>query len=134
MSILFDRTMSILQGGMTVRRHRQAVSAGNIANADTPNFRARELDFGDTLQRARQTSQGPLKITRPGHLGPQGVSWIESPQGEVQLSKASGRSDGNNVNLESEMIGLQKNTLEYQALARVMRRKLGMLRFAVDNG
>jgi flagellar basal-body rod protein FlgB len=120
MSLIFDRTMSIMQGGMAVRRHGQAVSAGNIANADTPGFQARRLDFGDTLQKARRLEQGALSQAR--------LARIEAPTPDVLLSQ-----DGNNVNLEDEIIGLSVNAVEYEALTGLMRRKLGMLRFAIDN-
>lgn len=123
--MIFDRTMSIMQGGMAVRRHGQAVSAGNIANADTPGFQARRLDFGDTLQKARQGHPDQLSAAR--------LARIEAPVPDVLLSQEPGRQDGNNVNLEEEMVGLNANTMEYEALAGLMRRKLGMLRFAIDN-
>ena len=70
MSILFDKTLGLLQAGMTVRRTHQSVTAGNIANADTPGYRAHRADFGDVLARARHRVDGPqMDRTHPAGFG-----------------------------------------------------------------
>ncbi len=133
MSMIFDRTLSIVQGGMSVRRDKQAVSAGNIANLDTPGFRARQLNFGQILQDARGASPASMRLTSGLHMTPDGSQRVEAPEARVDLNEAAGRPDGTNVNLEQEMIQLNGNTMEYQALAGLLRRKMSMIRFAIDN-
>jgi flagellar basal-body rod protein FlgB len=144
MSILFDKTMMMLQTGLGVRRHQQAVTSSNIANADTPGYRARKADFSAALDRAqdRMGSHG-IERTNARHL--RGDSASAQPlaagsilsedtglQPDVRLSEAPVRQDGNNVDLEHEMSFLAANGAEYQALATITRKKFGLMKYAVD--
>lgn len=145
MSVLFDKTMMMLQTGLGVRRHQQGVTASNIANADTPNYRARRADFTDVLARA-QDRVGPqhLERTNAHHLrgdtdsaqplapGSAGPSMNPEITPEVTLSDSPVRADGNNVDLETEMAFLAANATEYQALATITRKKFGLMKYAVD--
>ncbi len=143
MSILFDKTMMMLQTGLGVRRHQQAVTASNIANADTPNYRARRADFSDVLSRAQdRVGPGGVERTHARHLRGDTASAQPAEAGsapmnpemtpEVHLSTAPVRQDGNNVDLEQEMSFLAANGADYQALATITRKKFGLMKYAVD--
>lgn len=144
MSVLFDKTMVMLQAGLTTRRHQQSVTASNIANADTPGYRARRADFSDALSRA-QERVGPrgLERTDARHLRGDASSAQPLEPGsmpemepelvpEVRLSDAPVRADGNNVDLESEMARLAANATEYQAMATITRKKFGLMKYVVE--
>ncbi len=115
--MLFDKTMSFLEGGLTLRQHRHATITGNIANAETPNYRARRTDFSDALARIEKlhAQNKPLDI---------------SPT--IETSQAPGRQDGNNVQLEEETSLLVANHLEFQALTTMARKKFSLLRYTVE--
>ena len=96
MSLLFDSTLQMIQGGLNARMERQATISSNIANADTPGYKARELTFEASLEKA--TSSAALRRTNASHMDANGNS---SPvTTETRVSEVEGRTDGNNVDLE----------------------------------
>jgi flagellar basal-body rod protein FlgB len=143
MGVLFDRTMVILQAGLGVRRHQQSVTAGNIANVDTPGFRARQADFSAAMERVQsRLSVTSLRRTAEGHM--RGGAAAAEPlkpgtilpeydlDPDITLSDQPVRADGNNVSLEAEMARLAANAAEFRALTAVTRKKFGMMKYALD--
>jgi flagellar basal-body rod protein FlgB len=91
------------------RDQRHDVIAANIANANTPGYRAFDLVLSDALG-----GGAPLALTRtdPRHIAPEGRS--TSFGGQTVASNAPPRLDGNNVSLDSEFIKLTENRIMYQ--------------------
>lgn len=130
---IFDRTMHLLERTLDLRAARQRVIASNLANEETPGYRASELTFLDELQSARK---GRLPIvmaaTQSGHFGahvPQGVQAVtgklsEVPAGDLPL-------DANSVNLELEMAKLSENAMQYNAAATILAKKFTSLLSAI---
>ncbi len=129
--MIFDKTLTVLGAGLSARRHTQAVTAGNVANADTPGYRARRVDFRQTLERVAQEG-----LPHGGGVDPlTGVDPLAARlEAVTTVDKSPGRADGNNVNMEAEISAQVHNALEFQALSTVMRRKFGMMRYALDQG
>lgn len=100
---------------------RNRVIANNIANADTPGFKRSKVDFEDALQDA--VSRGQLDDPS-AHLEAQ-VAEDQTP---------STRLDGNNVNTDTEMADLARNTIEYNALVELTRLKSQMLTSVISGG
>ena len=73
--MLIDRTMQLLNRTLDLRQARQRVIASNIANEETPGYRATELNFQDSLQAAhRGRGLVSLAVTQSQHIGPRGNS------------------------------------------------------------
>ena len=70
MNTLFDRQIQFHQTALNLQAHRQQLIASNIANADTPNYKAKDVDFRAALQGALKasTSAVALATTQPGHI------------------------------------------------------------------
>lgn len=120
--MIFDNTMTLLEAGMTARRHRQSLTAGNIANADTPGYRARKVDFRETL---RQVAGEGL---------PAGSEPMDARlRSATRIDKTPGRADGNNINMEAEVATEVANAMEYQALATLTRKKFSLMRLATSS-
>jgi len=143
MSVLFDGTMVMLQSGLGVRRHQQSVTASNIANADTPGYRARKADFSEALSRIQnRLSNKSLRRTEGGHMrgGAAAAEPLEAGSvlaeyeldPDVTISDAPVRADGNNVMLEDEMARLAANGAEFRALTAVTRKKFGVMKYALE--
>ncbi len=102
--MLIDRTMQLLNRTLDLRQARQRVIASNIANEETPGYRATELNFQDSLQAAhRGRGFVTLAVTQDQHIGPRGNSMQQVtgqlgsvPAGDIPL-------DANSVNIELEM-------------------------------
>jgi flagellar basal-body rod protein FlgB len=114
-----------LATALSARARRQSAIAANIANADTPGYRAVDVTFRGLLEKA---GAGPyLATTHPAHL----QAATAAAGGEtVQLSGGAPRRDGNDVNVDREMVKLAQNQLEYQFLARALGGKFRKLKEA----
>lgn len=97
-------------------RHR--VISNNIANVNTPNFKKSEVVFEDLLAEKLFPDSKKLKMlrTRDGHLPMPGERDV-SPKIQL-INSTTMRTDGNNVDIDSEMAGLAKNTIYYEAAAK----------------
>jgi flagellar basal-body rod protein FlgB len=109
-----DDALGFYQSSMRLRVQRQQVLASNIANADTPNYKSRDLNFAQVLQANLKTASGSAALaqTNPAHLAVGG----SSQQPETQLRAASQNSlDGNTVDLDVERAAFAENALQYEA-------------------
>jgi len=119
---------------LVLRSERQRVLASNIANADTPGYVARDMDFAGALRAATanlpQAASGPGPVaTRPGHLGAgramesssNGVSaaWARSEGSTLAYALASQNSiDRNTVDMDRERASFADNSVRYEAALR----------------
>jgi flagellar basal-body rod protein FlgB len=123
----------ILQQSLTGLSMRQRATANNIANVDTPGYKAAQVSFEGQLARAvdRRLGQGlevQLASTDPAHLsaGPQQPATLQPVVSE--LDGMSYRNDGNSVDIEREMALLAETQLRYATLSSLMSRRLAMQR------
>jgi flagellar basal-body rod protein FlgB len=108
-----DDALGFQQTSMRLRAQRQQVLASNLANADTPNYKARDLDFRKALASALSTSAGgeSMAKTNPTHL--LGAAALSLPQ--TQLRVATQNSiDGNTVDMDVERAAFAENALRYE--------------------
>ena len=112
-----DRTIEGLAGTLTLLQKRHEVLVSNVANLETPGYRAREVEFGAALQEAFA-----------GHAAEAGPA---APQTVVDPD-APARADGNTVDLDLQMAKLGQNGGRYVSLARIMGMRLALLRLAME--
>ncbi len=128
-----DAAMSGLTAALNFRLMNQNVIAGNIANADTPGYKAQKVEFEDALRNALQVS-GRLPMERgdndhfvrndSGHID---AEIYDNPNGLV-------REDGNTVDRNAEAVNMAENQIQYDAATEMIRRKIGMLKYAISEG
>ena len=109
---------------------RHNVLASNIANANTPGFRPKELLRVEAEEFAGKL---PLVRTEQEHFNTTGLDAVHDLTVVQDESNIAGL-DGNNVSLEREMSKLEANDLRYQGAAKLVSRQLGMLRYAANDG
>jgi flagellar basal-body rod protein FlgB len=118
--------LSSLRTRMQWHQERQRVLAENIANADTPNFRPRDLA---PMKPAAEAS-GMLAMTRTSAshltLGGGGTHFDSARDGKVEVRPA-----GNAVDLEDQMMKVAANQMDYQAATTLYSRSLGLLKTAI---
>ena len=119
--------MRMAQGMARHAAARQVVIAENIAHADTPGYRARDLpDFGKTYAQARA-----MAATRPGHLG---AAFPNQPTSSVIDRDAPARApNGNTVSLEREMMRAAQNRQSHDMALAVYSSARGILRAALGS-
>ena len=125
MKTLFDRQIQFHQTALNLQAHRQQLIASNIANADTPGYKARDVDFRAALQGALATAREGVQMatTQAGHIASAPAPSLESLagyRGELQSAV-----DGNTVNMDVERAAFAENALHYEASVTFIN---GMLR------
>ncbi|MDA3904198.1 MAG: flagellar basal body rod protein FlgB [Desulfuromusa sp.] len=129
-----DRTIAALQKSLDLRAQKQQVIAGNIANAETPGYSARKLNFEDNLRQAISSPEMAGQKTNAKHF-PIGSSGISSVQGSITKQiNSSPLGDGNSVSIDDEMFDLAENQLLYEAASQILKKKFSMLKFAAGDG
>lgn len=130
----FDPTIGALNTALNLRLLNQNVISSNIANADTPGYKAKAVEFEGALRTALGASSGAVQLQEGDsrHMAhrptdPVQPEIYDDPNGVESL-------DGNTVDRASEMAKLAENQLLYDASAEMLKRKLGMLRYAITEG
>jgi flagellar basal-body rod protein FlgB len=112
-----DTETAFVRNALNLRAQRQEILAANLANADTPNYKARDIDFTAALRQAMGVRGGALALARTdaGHLaGPRGAGDVA---GHVKYRTAVQPSlDGNTVDVAVERAHFAENALHYQFL------------------
>ena len=113
MTISFENALGIHEKALTLRNKRTAVIAHNIANADTPGFKARDMDFKAALSEQGEAIGGRrLMTSNSRHIG------NSNPATEVSLSyrlPTQMSLDGNTVDEQQENAAFARNAIEHQA-------------------
>ena len=112
-----DNDLAFVQTALNIRARRQEVLAANIANSDTPNYKARDLDFSSALSSAMGASGGALKLTRTSgmHIAASGAG--SASNGEIKYrSSVQPSLDGNTVDMDVERANFTENSIHYQFL------------------
>ncbi len=117
-----EGAMSMLQRAMHQRKARQGVLAGNVANADTPGYRRFDLVLDSATKRTLDVQR-----THEGHLSPSG----ELAGGRLVRGPRGTRPDGNGIELDREVIELNRNAGAFRDQAAVLSRLHGLRRIAV---
>ncbi len=131
-----EENLRTYRTALGVRSHRQELLASNIANADTPHFKARDVDFKSALATALGTSgadmSGPLDMARTqrGHLAGDGTN----PYGAAVKYRAEyqGAVDGNTVNMDVERASFAENALQVEALITFINKRFEGLQRAIS--
>lgn len=115
MNVQLDNALRFHQTALNLRAQRQEILAGNIANADTPNYKARDIEFGRALTGALQGRVGrPIALTTTAerHLNASGVA---SSAQLMYRSEQQSSVDGNTVNMDTERASFAENAVHYEA-------------------
>lgn len=123
---------AVLARHLTQSVQRQAVAVGNIANLDTPGYRAREVRFSEALDE----QLAALKTSHPDHFGPQNPP--APPSGaDAEVVETPGLSaccDGNTVQLDRELLNLTRATGDFAKAQTVLAAKFRLVRYAINEG
>jgi flagellar basal-body rod protein FlgB len=117
---LFDGLHDGLERALDLRRNQHVLISGNLANAETPGFRAREIPFAEVLG-------AEIRAAERGQAHDDGELVRE-------LDPLPWALDGNSVNPEREAVKLMENSLLYNALTSATSKRMSLLRFAASDG
>lgn len=134
-----DLTTKLLEKALDGLSLRQQAISNNMANVDTPNFKATEVSFEEDLNAALRKQPSPdalqMRVSDARHIGfqqPVDVDSIEARS--TQLLTTSMRNDGNNVDVDREMTRLAETQLFFQAATQLVNVKFNQLKQAIWEG
>ena len=129
------KPMDVIQKGLSASWTRNAVIRHNIANIETPGFKASYVDFESQFRRAMEGSGFVGTQTHPGHRPIGSGTSLDNFKPMIRQSRdLSMRADGNNVDIESENVRMVQNTIFYNTLMEKMNGEIRRLRMAISEG
>ncbi|MDO7085094.1 flagellar basal body rod protein FlgB [Pseudocolwellia sp. AS88] len=128
MAISFDKAFGIHPESLALRSKQAEVVAGNIANADTPGYKAKGMDFEKMLSQAAQKQQTGMSRTHEKHLD---VSIPASSGLEFRMPNQPDTGDGNTVDVQLERNLYLDNSMRYQASLQFLTGKIQGLKKAI---
>ena len=129
-----DNALAFQQQALGLRAYRQQILASNMANADTPHFKARDVDFAAALKGAvAGRGNGALEIARssPAHLGGSNAS---GPAPLLYRKETQSSVDGNTVDMDIERSAFAENAIHYEAGVSFITHQFRMLTAAMSTG
>ncbi|HAR79914.1 MAG TPA: flagellar basal body rod protein FlgB [Succinivibrionaceae bacterium] len=127
----FDKIFGIHQHTMLIRTQRAEVLSGNLANADTPGYKARDLDFDVALKESAKLQEiktGPeLTKTSPRHMDIDGATDEPDQKLKYRLPYQADTGNGNTVEVDSERMKYMSNNIEYQATMQFLNGRISKL-------
>lgn len=123
MSISMDEALGIHQYALGVRAERARILTSNLANIDTPNYKAKDIDFKDALRKIDHQMQSEGSV-RPQHLDLSSAVKYRVP---MQPSL-----DGNTSELHIEQAAFSSNAMDFQSSLTFLKMKLSGLRTAIE--
>lgn len=135
MAVTFDKVFGVHQHTMRIRNQRAEVIAGNLANADTPGFKARDIDFNEALVQAAHvpttpTTEMQMQTTAQGHMTMADLEAMQEPNLILKYRNPfqPDTGNGNTVEASSERMKYMSNNIEYQATMQFLNGKISTLR------
>jgi flagellar basal-body rod protein FlgB len=128
MTISIDSALGVHADALRLREQRTEILAANLANADTPGFKARDLDFGSVL--AGQGGGVSLDATDPGHITP-GDTGMPAAVDLLYRLPTQSSLDGNTVDPHLEKAAFAENAVRYQSTLMILGSRIRGLMTAI---
>ena len=120
------QNLKMIGAALSLRAKRNEILASNIANAATPNYKARDIDFETEIKKYQ--SKGPINVTDDQHI----PVMRPASAGKVQFRKNINPSlDGNTVELAIEQLQFAENSMKYQSTLSFLSGKVNTLMSAI---
>ncbi len=131
---LFNQTFSVLEKSMNLRSQKHNLMVSNIANMDTPNFKAFDIFVDEEMQKtSSDTNRMPLTRTQSAHIPLAGMGDLNAPEiRPVEKPLYDFHSDGNTVDIDKTMSMLSENGLMYNASAQIISKKFQSLSTVIN--
>jgi flagellar basal-body rod protein FlgB len=124
-AIVFDKTMEMIQDRLSLSSMNQKLISSNLSNINTPGYKTKSLSFEDTLRQSLEDHVLQMVRTNSRDLDP------HDPVGALKKPTVV---EGGPVDLETQMVNLTKNSLEFQYMIAMLDKKFTMLKTAITDG
>jgi flagellar basal-body rod protein FlgB len=128
MGLINDASLNAAKVALNGLAMRQQMLSRNVANVDTPGYHAQTVDFESAVRQVlNKTEKAPeLTLTSTGHIQPE----ADAITGFIRADRVGGseRVDGNNVDIDSEMIDMTDTNVRYQAITQLVNKKFQLIK------
>lgn len=128
MAISFDKAFGLHQQALLVRDRRAQVLSENIANADTPGYKAKDLDFQQALTNAQSKQSQSVSRTHNSHFA---ISTAARQEVKFRNPDQPDTGDGNSVDMHRERNAMMQNAIEYQTSLQFLNSRISGLKKAI---
>jgi len=123
--IVFDKTVKMIEDRLSLNSTNQKLISSNLANINTPGYNAKGVSFENVLRQSLEEHVLQMVRTNGSHLAPDDpLQALETPE-IVETGP---------VDLDTEMVNLTKNSIEYQHMVGMLNKKFTMLKTAITEG
>jgi flagellar basal-body rod protein FlgB len=123
--VIFDKTIKMIEDRLSLNSMNQKLISGNLANIDTPGYRAKGLSFENALRESLEEQVLHMVRSNERHM---------APDDPLQAMETLEVVEGGHVDLDTEMVNLTKNSIEYQHMVGMLNKKLSRLKTAITEG
>jgi len=131
--IFYPKSVDLLEKVMDLRQMRHELIASNIANANTPGYRSKDISFEKQLMSAVSTGDAGLMRTHKNHL-PQSAEFSSIRPEMITPAYKNINNDLNSVDMDAELMKLSRNNVLYDAMVRILRKKMEGIEYAIREG
>ncbi|RUO29880.1 flagellar basal body rod protein FlgB [Aliidiomarina sedimenti] len=131
MAIGIDKGLGIHPHALLAREARATVLASNIANADTPGYKAKDINFQDALQRVQSRSGYSMSRTHSKHFE---LDLQANNREQYRVPDQPDTGDGNTVDVQVERNLYMRNSMEYQASLQFLNDRISGMKKAITGG
>ncbi|MGB6306338.1 MAG: flagellar basal body rod protein FlgB [Steroidobacteraceae bacterium] len=126
---MFDNIFGIHEQALLLHGQRLGVLAANLANADTPGYKARDIDFSAVLSGSQGETELPLQVTQAAHIT---FGDGDQPSAELKYRNPYQASlDGNTVEMPVEQAAFSENNVRYQASLNFINLQISDMQLAI---
>ncbi|HHY41924.1 MAG TPA: flagellar basal body rod protein FlgB [Thermoanaerobacterales bacterium] len=118
---------------LDVKMKRHQLISNNLANVDTPGYKRYDISFEELLKSNLNRRRIPLAITNEKHIDPK-KQLMEIKPKVYRDQTYSYRNDGNNVDIDKEMVEMAKNTISYNIISEQINKNFKMLQTVISEG
>ena len=123
--IVFDKTIQMIEDRLSLNSVNQKLISGNLANINTPGYRSKGVSFENALRQSLEEQVLQMVRTNGTHL---------APDDPVQAMETPEVVENGPVDLDTEMVNLLKNSIEYNHMVGMLNKKFTMLKTAITEG
>lgn len=122
-----------MQKSLDAAWSRNEIISQNIANVDTPGYKRKDVAFEEYLINSKKRITGNRTDVRHIPISPSDIDSVE-PTVTQDYSKLSMRIDGNNVDIDTEMADLAKNSIKFNALTQMLNGSFSKIKSVISEG
>jgi flagellar basal-body rod protein FlgB len=132
--MLDDPTLNAMGQYMTRLSKRQQLVSSNLANIDTPGYKAKDISFHATMEELIASQTVPMKATRPEHNSLDRLQFAPLEPEVFEVPGLTERGDGNNIDLDKEMLKLGETSFGYSVMSQLLRTKFRTIATSINEG